>query len=55
MRLNDFVTAKQQPPVLMAKQQNPPLIVFPESGAQYNPQAIREVERILKLNLAVSR
>src|SRR5438094_7025104 len=31
------------------------LIVNSDHGAQYNPQAIREVERILKLNLAVSR
>jgi pimeloyl-ACP methyl ester carboxylesterase len=30
------------------------LIVNSDHGAQYNPQAIREVERILKLNLAVS-
>src|SRR5256884_3440577 len=31
------------------------LVVNSDHGAQYNPQAIREVERILKLNLAVSR
>jgi len=31
------------------------LIVNSDHGAQYNPQAIREVERILKVNLAVSR
>jgi pimeloyl-ACP methyl ester carboxylesterase len=31
------------------------LIVNSDHGAQYNPQTIREVERILKLNLAVSR
>src|SRR6266496_161451 len=31
------------------------LIVNSDHGAQYNPDAIREVERILKLNLAVSR
>jgi pimeloyl-ACP methyl ester carboxylesterase len=31
------------------------LIVNSDHGAQYNPQAIQEVERILKLNLAVSR
>ena len=31
------------------------LIVNSDHGAQYNPQAIREVERILKLNLAGSR
>ena len=31
------------------------LVVNADHGAQYNPQAIREVERILKLNLAVSR
>jgi pimeloyl-ACP methyl ester carboxylesterase len=31
------------------------LIVNADHGAQYNPQAIREVERILKANLAVSR
>ena len=31
------------------------LVVDSDHGAQYNPQAIREVERILKLNLAVSR
>src|SRR5213076_3366884 len=31
------------------------LIVNSDHGAQYNPQAIREVERILKLNLSVSR
>jgi pimeloyl-ACP methyl ester carboxylesterase len=31
------------------------LIANSDHGAQYNPQAIREVERILKLNLAVSR
>src|SRR6266487_1771926 len=31
------------------------LIVNSDHGAQYNPQAIREVERILKLNLGVSR
>ena len=30
------------------------LIVNSDHGAQYNPQAIREVERILKLNLAVT-
>jgi hypothetical protein len=28
------------------------LIVNSDHGAQYNPQAIREVERILKLNLS---
>jgi hypothetical protein len=31
------------------------LVVNSDHGAQYNPQAIREVERILRLNLAVSR
>ena len=31
------------------------LIVNSDHGSQYNPQAIREVERILKVNLAVSR
>src|SRR5436309_4370379 len=31
------------------------LIVNSDHGAQYNPQAIREVDRILKLNLADSR
>jgi pimeloyl-ACP methyl ester carboxylesterase len=31
------------------------LVVNSDHGAQYNPQAIREVDRILKLNLAVSR
>jgi len=31
------------------------LIVDSDHGAQYNPQAIREVDRILKLNLADSR
>ena len=31
------------------------LIVNSDHGAQYNPEAIREVERILKVNLAVSR
>jgi hypothetical protein len=31
------------------------LIVNSDHGAQYNPDAIREVERILKLNLADSR
>jgi pimeloyl-ACP methyl ester carboxylesterase len=31
------------------------LIVNSDHGAQYNPQAIREVERILKVNLAVSQ
>jgi len=31
------------------------LIVNSDHGAQYNPQAIREVKRILKLNLAGSR
>src|SRR5256714_4106135 len=31
------------------------LIVNSDHGAQYNPAAIREVERVLKLNLAVSR
>ena len=31
------------------------LVVNSDHGAQYNPQAVREVERILKLNLAVSR
>jgi len=31
------------------------LVVNSDHGAQYNPQAIREIERILKLNLAVSR
>jgi hypothetical protein len=31
------------------------LIVNSDHGAQYNPQAIREVERILKVTLAVSR
>jgi pimeloyl-ACP methyl ester carboxylesterase len=31
------------------------LIVNSDHGAQYNPQAIQEVERILKLNLAGSR
>jgi len=31
------------------------LVVNSDHGAQYNPQTIREVERILKLNLAVSR
>jgi len=31
------------------------LIVNSDHGAQYNPQAIREVERILRLNLTVSR
>ena len=31
------------------------LVVNSDHGARYNPQAIREVERILKLNLAVSR
>jgi hypothetical protein len=30
------------------------LIVNSDHGAQYNPQAIREVERILKLNLSHS-
>jgi len=30
------------------------LVVNSDHGAQYNPQAIREVERILKLNLQVS-
>jgi pimeloyl-ACP methyl ester carboxylesterase len=31
------------------------LVVNSDHGAQYNPQAVREVERILKLNLSVSR
>jgi pimeloyl-ACP methyl ester carboxylesterase len=31
------------------------LVVNSDHGAQYNPQAVREVERILKLNLPVSR
>jgi pimeloyl-ACP methyl ester carboxylesterase len=31
------------------------LIVNSDHGAQYNPEAIREVERILKVNLALSR
>ena len=31
------------------------LIVNSDHGAQYNPDAVREVERILKLNLAGSR
>jgi hypothetical protein len=31
------------------------LIVNSDHGAQYNPQAIKEVERILRVNLAASR
>jgi pimeloyl-ACP methyl ester carboxylesterase len=31
------------------------LVVNSDHGAQYNPQAVREVERILKLNLPVSQ
>ena len=31
------------------------LVVNSDHGAQHSPQAIREVERILKLNLADSR
>jgi hypothetical protein len=31
------------------------LIVHSDHGAQYNPEAIREVARILKLNLAATR
>jgi pimeloyl-ACP methyl ester carboxylesterase len=34
---------------------NSELIVSSDHGAQYNPQAIREVERILKLNLAAKK